>query len=108
MIDQIKTHTNPDNRKNWIITVEINTPIKITLRVIPDKLIADHQSLKDNIIGLINQEWDTPEKLILTIIERVNNELIPKWIEVTYNKDGISVKVEDQQPGQNKFKAPYS
>lgn len=107
MSNHIKTFSNPDNRKDWVITFKIDAPAEITLRFVPDKLIAEHQSLRDNILGLINQQWETPEKLSLAIVEQVNNELIPKWLEVTYHKDGISVKVEDQQLGQNISNSPY-
>ena len=97
----LKTHPNPDNRKSWMITAEVKTPKFIVLRFVPDKLISDHNDLKKLIQQYANNDELTPEKIVLNLIEDVNNELVPKWLEVSYEHNGICVKAEDQQPGQN-------
>jgi len=106
MSTKITTSANPDSRKNWILSVEITDPVHIRLRLVPDKLIADHSSLKNHIDEIINKSWSSPEEMSLTIIENINNELIPKWLEVIYVHEGVSVKIEDRQPGLAGFNPP--
>ena len=79
----------PDGRKNWVISVEINEPIYLKVCFVPDKLIADHVSIKNYLARVLTQAWPSPEEMILTIIEDINNELVPKWVEVFYSKNGV-------------------
>jgi len=106
MSTQLKTYPNPDSRKNWLIVVKIEEPVQIRIRMVPDKLIANHQELKSHIRKIAAQDWGTPEEMTLNIIESVNNDLIPKWLDVIYECDGISVRLEDRQPGLADFKLP--
>ena len=106
MSTQLKTYPNPDSRKNWLVIIEIEVPVTIRVRMVPDKLIADHQELKTFISKIADLDWRTPEEMTLNIIERVNNDFIPKWLEVYYECDGVSVTLEDRQPGLTGFKVP--
>lgn len=108
MSDLIISSANPDSRKNWLITVEINSPVFISMRMVPDRLVAQHSSIKNHISEIALQNWSSPEEMILAIIEGVNNELVPKWLEVTYKDQGITIKIEDLQPGLANFKPPES
>ncbi|HPF46009.1 MAG: hypothetical protein KDF58_09795 [Alphaproteobacteria bacterium] len=96
----------PDGRKNWVISVETNEPTYLKVRYVPDKLIADHVSIKNYIANSLTQTWSSPEKMILTIIEDINNELVPKWVQVFYSKNGVSITIEERQPGLENFAPP--
>lgn len=106
MQPSIITSTNPDNRKNWFITVEITTPVNINVRMAPDKLVAEHSSIKSYLNSKLVQKWVSPEEMVLEIIEELNNELVPKWIEVIYMHEGIKIEIQDRQPGMSGFGAP--
>lgn len=101
MLENIKTFPNPDNRKGWVITVEINSPTHLRLCFIPDKLIADHNDIKEKLTDYSNTEWNCPEETLLNIIEFFNNALVPVWLEITYQSENCTIKVEDSQPGKN-------
>lgn len=98
MNSKLITYPNPDNRKNWTITAEINTPKKLRLSFIPDKLMADHQELINLLKQHASNESLTPEENALNLIESVNNELVPKWLEISHEHNGIIIKIEDEQP----------
>lgn len=100
---QIISNPNPDSRKNWLITVEISDPVSVLLTFVPDKLMAEHESIKNHIIQHAKMSWDSPEEMILKLIEDINNELVPKWLKVKYSNNGITVEVEDFQPGFTGF-----
>lgn len=106
MTKSIAVTTVPDGRKNWVISVETKEPIYLKVRFVPDKLIAEHGSIKNYIAWVLTQTWPSPEEMILTIIEEINNELVPKWVEVFYSKNGVSIKLEEQQPGLETFSPP--
>lgn len=106
MSNQIKTHSIPDGRKDWLLSIEIDDPIEITVTLIPDKLTADHSALTEYLKDMAVQNWENPEQLILNIIEDINNALVPKWLDVMYENEGISLKVEDRQPGFEKPDLP--
>lgn len=99
---ELKTYPNPDNRKSWKITAEINSPKKFSLQFIPDKLMANHEDLKRLLERHISDDDSTPEENALRLIESVNNELVPIWLEVTYEYNGITITIEDEQPGRQK------
>lgn len=103
----IKTSPIPDTRKNWLITLEISEPVVITIRIVPDKLIADHASLKEYVQAILKDNKSRPEDIILSIIENINNELVPKWLEVFYEHEGVSVKIEDRQAGFDNFNPAF-
>ncbi len=106
MNDIIKTHSITDTRKDWLLVIEISSPVKIKVTLIPDKLTADHSSVTRYLNDMANKDWENPEKMILQIIEDINNALVPKWLEVAYEKDGIILKVEDRQPGLENLNFP--
>lgn len=105
---EFKTYPNPDNRKNWLIKVEILSPAEITVRFIPDKLLIDHKVLKSLMTSHALKEYKSPEVFVLNLIEVINNELIPKWLEVVHIKDGVTIKIEDWQPGHKDLQFPSS
>lgn len=106
MNDIIKTNPIEDARKNWLLTVEIDEPVKIAVTLIPDKLTADHVSITKYLQETADIEWENPETMVLVIIEFINNALVPKWLEVIYEKNGVTVKVEDRQPGLENLDLP--
>ncbi len=99
MSDLINTYSVPDTRKDWLFMVEIEKPKYISVTLIPDKLSADHGSMRDYLRHKAGQSWQTPDDMILAMIEDINNALVPKWLEVIYENDGVTLKVEDRQPG---------
>jgi len=99
MVTLIKTYSNPDSRKNWIISIKLDSEPLILLRYIPDRLVADHISIKKYLNSQLDIKWPTPEEMLLKMVEDVQNELVPKWLELEYNHLGILVKIEDKQPG---------
>ncbi len=99
MTPTIISYSNPDSRKNWQITVEISDPVHVSLVMVPDKLVAAHGSIKNYMTERAQASWEYPEEMILKIIEDINNEMVPKWLKVTYRHNGVTVEVEDCQPG---------
>lgn len=106
MNDLIKTNSIEDTRKDWLLIVEIDDPVNISITVIPDKLTADHSSIILYLKEMAAKEWKNPEQMILNVIEDINNTLVPKWLDVVYEKNGVTLKIEDRQPGLESLDLP--
>ena len=107
----LETGRNPKTRLDYTIGLERNLsiigmagPVRLIVRYIPDAFILNGESFDDYCALLLARKWASLEDLAGTIIDDFNNELIPRWIEITLktslpgNKTGYQVIMEDRQP----------
>ena len=106
MLSKIHSYSNPDNRKDWKISIGIIEPYVISVTYVPDKLLAEHNSIQNYLSECSDKEWASPEAMLLSIIEDVNNEIVPKWLRIEYKYENTEIAIEDQQPGLGNFKSP--
>ena len=106
------TEANPDSRIDYVITLGEHTPspgrgeTAVGLRYVPDKLIVDPASLARYLRALSGLTWGSLEALAVTVRDDVNNEVVPRWLQVTVSApEGQrldlgehSVMLEDRQP----------
>ncbi len=103
---QLKTLDNPNKSIDYIITLETciaQTPITLTLRYIPDKVILDSRCFDSYLTEVAAHQDQHIETLAATVAEDFNNELVTKWVQVIAYEDlGDSSKhnvvIEDKQP----------
>ena len=78
--------------------------INVEVRYVPDKLVIDRDSLTGYFQALTANVNDPLELLVAVIMDDLNNELIPRWLNITAtiedasNPVGHSVTFEDRQP----------
>ncbi len=98
---------NPDPAKEYVATLEGRMSageIDVALRYVPDRDILDPASFAAYLDVLGGMAWDSLEKTAVTIIDDVNNEVVPRWARVVLSikEDGAvgghSVLLEDRQP----------
>ena len=95
---------NPDTALDYLIAIDDCAPESdwsIRLRYVPDKLVLDPAALARYAGHLMARDHDGPEGLALTILADLNNETIPRWVEVACanrNAPQHRVLVEDRQP----------
>ncbi|HEC90729.1 MAG TPA: hypothetical protein ENI55_03585 [Alphaproteobacteria bacterium] len=98
---------NPDPAKEYVATIEgkMDTgKIDVALRYVPDRDILDPGSFAAYLDVLGGMAWDSLEKAAVTIIDDINNEVVPRWARVVLStKEGgtgyrHSVLLEDRQP----------
>ena len=75
----------------------------ITLRYVPDKLTLTPASFSDYLAALADFSTEPLERLAIAILEDINNELVPRWVQITAVRDndiepGHRVLIEDRQP----------
>lgn len=81
----------------------------IRLRYVPDKLLIDSASFAEYLAFLDGDGPAAPEHVALTLLDEMNNEIVPRWVQiaVTGGKDDSEIGnetpsetifVEDRQP----------
>ena len=99
---------NPDPAKEYVATIKGRMgagKIQVELRYVPDRDILDPVSFAAYLDVLGGMTRDSLEKAAVTIIDDINNEVVPRWARVVLSKinddaagGGHSVLLEDRQP----------
>lgn len=101
----IETAPNPDPRIDYLVRLDgavraADADAQVRLVFVPDKRILPAEALPAYLSGLGKTAAPgEPERLALRILDDLNDELVPRWLQVTVTTaDGRRVLVEDRQP----------
>jgi len=101
----IETAENPEPRIDYLIRLAgaaAGGAAQVTLLFVPDKRIVPAEGLDAYLARLEDFDAETPglpERLALRILEDLNDELVPRWVQVTVaGPAGHAALVEDRQP----------
>lgn len=116
---RISTMENPDPthdylcelRRHMIITRPHEHRVGMVIRYVPDVQVLSTFDMEGYFDHVADLEWHSLEALALGLLEDMNNELIPRWVQVSVafrarRDDTISseVTIEDHQPDwQNSY-----
>ena len=112
---RIETAENPNPRVDYLVLLESDggpEGTHVALRYVPDKLVVRAAAFRAYLDGLedVAGAPNAPERLALRILHDLNDEVIPRWIQITVTAqapgaeacpaagDGHRVLVEDKQP----------
>lgn len=90
----------PDARHDYLValTAEPAPGTRLHLRYVPDRHVLDPAALPAYAAALPAQGL---EALAVAVLDDLNNELVPRWVEVTAERDAPlphRVVIEDRQP----------
>ena len=98
--EQLKT-TQAATRHFAIVTLNVAfDAFDMRLRYVPDRDLLDPEALGTYVRALAVGDL-TPEALAEMILEDINDQVIPCWLDVTLRRDGTvahEVRIEDRQP----------
>lgn len=113
----LDTFPNPSGRLDYVVTLSgmlarsdgttvPHLPAAMTLRYIPDRLVLDPDCLPRYLDEISSTDWDSVEAMAITLLDDLNNELVPRWINVAVRRhpdateplEHHEVVVEDRQP----------
>ena len=102
--ERLTTAPNPDARHDYLVELqgEPAPGTRLIIRYVPDRLIADAAGAASYLGALAVETGAAPEALAIAVLDDLNNELIPRWVEVAIERDQPlphRVVVEDRQPG---------
>ena len=104
--DAIRTHANPNPAHDYLVQhdcvlIAAGRSLKLSVRMVPDKDIADDASLKDYLAGF-SPSGARLEHIANQILEDLLNTLIPRFlhIELSAQQNGglQRVVMEEKQP----------
>ena len=117
--DYLVSHSNPSPALDYVATFSgkisksnenavdgTGQPVTINIQVryVPDKLVVAMDEIPDYFEALAVKADDPLELLAAIILDDLNNELIPRWLNITASLDENagpvrhSVTFEDRQP----------
>jgi 7-cyano-7-deazaguanine reductase len=98
---------NPNPRIDYLVRLEGTLwredrqgETAITLHYVPDRLLLRAAAFDDYLKHLTTVEAgpSLPERLALRVLGDVNDELVPRWLQVVVGAGPHRVLVEDRQP----------
>ena len=100
--DLLSTTPNPDARHDYLVelTGEPMAGTRLAVRYVPDRVVAEPQGFAAY-LGALSDVAGGLEALALAVLDDLNNELVPRWAEVTAERTEPlphRVVVEDRQP----------
>lgn len=101
--DVLETLPAPQPRHDAVVVLENDClGAKLRLRYVPDRDVLVPESLGRYVGTLARLPFTSLEETAQTILEDVNDQVIPNWIEVTLSRAGEEmrheVRIEDRQP----------
>lgn len=103
--ERLSTRPSPDARHDFLVELrgEPLPGVRLTLRLVPDLLVPDPVSVVAYLAEFSSSGGfpDGLEALAVAILDDINNELVPRWVEVAVEGDSPlphRVVIEDRQP----------
>ena len=106
----LQTQANPNPKVDYLSVVRDTVggdEISVLLRYVPDKLVMPPTAFTAYLKAFHTADFHSLETFALTLLEDINNEVVPRWVEITVTQSssgwspGHSVTVVDQQPRWN-------
>ncbi len=105
----LETRPNPQTGLDYLVAIdaEASSGRDIRLRYVPDKLLLRPDAFDTYLSALTSKDELPAEELALAIIEDINNEVVPRWVQVAIEDGGngpdpkaagYRVLIEDRQP----------
>lgn len=94
------TAPNPDTRHDYVVELagSAGPDTRIRVRYVPDR----HVLVPESVPAWLDALSGGLEAVALAALDDLANELVPRWVEVTAERDAPlahRVTVEDRQPG---------
>lgn len=102
----LRWRNNPRSGLDFVIVLDGIAPragCRVRLRYVPDKLILDRDAFLDYLATLAPPPGGATENLALALLDEINNEIVPRWVQIALSAVTDDVPVEtviltDRQP----------
>lgn len=105
---RIETSENPNPRADYLVRIEgglAGGTVRLVLHYVPHRLILRERAFHAYLSALENDWADAPpepEHLALAVLADLNDELVPRWLQIVIATGDHRVLVEDKQPKWDK------
>lgn len=105
----LATRANPKTGLDYLVAIDTaaSSGRAVQLRYVPDKLLLRPEAFDAYLRTLTSASEMPAEELALAIIEDINNEVVPRWVQVQIEasaggrepkSNAYRVLIEDRQP----------
>lgn len=102
----LRWRNNPGSGLDYVVLLEgmaARAGCRVRLRYVPDKLILDSASFAEHLASLPPVENGHFEALALALLDEINNEIVPRWVQIAASAGSDAgaaetVIVTDRQP----------
>ncbi|CAO3434273.1 hypothetical protein [Azospirillum doebereinerae] len=99
--ERLTTAPSPDSRHDFLVELrgEPAAGTRLTVRLVPDRLVLEPAGFAAYLTEL--EGTAGLEALAMAVLDDLNNELVPRWVEVAAERDAPlphRVVIEDRQP----------
>jgi len=102
----LRWRNNPRSGLDFVVALDGALPLagcRVRLRYVPDKLILDRGAYLGYLATLTPPPGAAPETLALALFDEINNEIVPRWVQIALSAIADDVPVEtiiltDRQP----------
>ncbi len=105
----LATRPNPNTGLDYLVAIDTaaSSSHGIRLRYVPDKLLLRPETFETYLAAVTATDELPAEELALAIIEDINNEVVPRWVQVQIENSATGpepasgayrVLIEDRQP----------
>ncbi|MEC8165016.1 MAG: hypothetical protein VX079_10670 [Pseudomonadota bacterium] len=103
---RLRSFTNPNPKIDYISRLNgdaLNGDLTVSLFYVPDKLVLLTAAFHEYLAEIQITETAALEPVALQVLDDINNEVVPRWVEVkiwarSESKKSTNVIVIDQQP----------
>lgn len=111
--ERLQTGPCPGNRLDYVVSLSgrvanaaADGAARVAVRYVPDKWILDPASFRAYLANLETLELDSLEAVGVAILDDLNNEVVPRWVQVSVSaaggdaeaRESHGVLLEDRQP----------
>ncbi|ABC21333.1 hypothetical protein [Rhodospirillum rubrum] len=108
--DGLLTRPNPAPRHDYLVILDgrprvdlpgLTDPL-LVVRLVPDRLLIDGPAFAGYIAGLGRWSWPGPEDLTLAVLDDINNEVVPRWVQVEVRASQTAGRSDDHDQPANR------
>lgn len=98
--EAIRIAAMPSSRPEVLLRNEETLPFRqvVSIRYVPDRYFLPKGALQDYLQMIPDQAWSEVHEAAFVIMDDLNNQLVPKWIQVMVKTDSDAALIEDRQP----------
>ena len=97
---RLKTEPNPARKLDYLVGLAhgLDDGTRVEVRYVPDKRVLTEGVFADYVTAISRDGAAAIEAQAATLLDDLNNELVPRWIAVSVARGGHRVLCEDRQP----------
>ena len=98
--EAIKIIATASSRPETLLRIkgEFHPNHRVCVRYVPDRYLLPKGAFQEYLPTVPEEIWQETSNAAFVIMDDLNNQLVPKWIQVMVESDTDAALIEDRQP----------